>query len=380
MADARRKEAAECLAAGAKHEKVTLTKWKPDWESALAEYERAGTLLKGLKDYANAGVAFSKAANAAYKCEILSAAGKHYESAAQMYREAKQLSTSADMFDRSAASYFEDGAVDRGADALVKGARAIEPEDVERAAGFIERAVDAWKEDDTKPVEFSVETYKAAVTFFLRNRRLKQAVAALEEQLEAHAILKQANSAAKCALSVVVALLHADDFVGALAWLNELEDDLTRAEIVRQEEVGAARELLDAFCAQSDERLAAAVARRVFTYLDSQALKLARELTLQAAAVPVEHVGQGGRGSVQTISMSSLGSGLPPLPPPLPPPPVLPGGLDSDEDDGTPAGRQGGEAAPSPPVAAAAPARPAPKPAEVGDFGELVDDYTDDLT
>ncbi|KAG8465927.1 hypothetical protein KFE25_005497 [Diacronema lutheri] len=370
--ETRRKEAAEAMAAGAKHEKTTLTKWKPDWESALAEYERAGTCFKGLKDHASAGTAFAKAANAAYKCEILAAAGKHYESAAQMHRDAKDLSAAADMYDRSAACYFEDGSVDRGADVLVKGARVIEDADAERATSFIERAVQAWKEDDTKPIEFSVETYKAAVSFHLRARRLREAIDVLEELLEAHAALRQPTGAAKCALSIVVARLHADDYMGAHTWLGALEADLSRAEIARQEEVATARELLDAFASQSDETLAAVVGKRVFIYLDAQALKLARELTLQAAAVPVEHVGPRGRNAAPTVALESFGaSSLP-----LPPPPPLPGDDDDDDDEGG-----AGTAARPALAAAAAAATPAPRPApQLGDFGEVVEEFTDDLT
>mmetsp|Transcript_9275 Transcript_9275/g.23501 ORF Transcript_9275/g.23501 Transcript_9275/m.23501 type:complete len:349 (-) Transcript_9275:144-1190(-) len=347
--EARKKEAAGAMAAGAKHEKVSLTKWKPDWENALVEYEHAATCFKGLKDFPNAALAFSKAGNAAYKCEILAAAGKHYESAGLMYRDGKDLATAAEMYERSASSYFEDGAIDRGADALVKGARVIEPASVERAGELFERAIAAWKEDEMKPVEFSLETYKAAVTFFLRTRQLERAVVALEEQLEAHAILKQANSAAKCVLSVVVAKLHSDDFAGAHAWLSELEFDLTRAEQMRQEEAAIARELLDAFGAQSEEMLAAAVAKRAFVYLDSQALKLARELTLRTAAVPVEYVNRGPGTAA-------------PLLPPLPPPP----GFDDDSEE-----QIGTMAAPAP--------RTQAQP-QLGDFGEVVEDFGDDLT
>jgi tetratricopeptide (TPR) repeat protein len=363
------------MAAGAKAEKVTMTKWRPDWEAALGEYERAGTCFKGLKDYANAAVAFSKAAHAMYKCEILSGAGKHYETAGQMYKEANALSTAADMYERSAACYFEDGAIERGAEALIKGAKAVEPDDLPRASDFFARAVRAWQEDETRPVEFSVETFKSAVTFFLRTRQLSKAVDTLEEQLATHEILKQPTSAAKCVLSVVVAQLHADNYLGAYRWLADFEVDPSHAEICAQEEAFIAQELLDAFAAQSDEALALTVKKRPFHYLDSQALKLARELTLQVAEVPVEHVHRGPGPAAPIMAMESLATALPPLPPPPPPPPGL-------EESGA----DGAGATLGPATAAPAPAGTGPvlirhtQPPALGDFGEEVDEFTDDLT
>jgi tetratricopeptide (TPR) repeat protein len=353
------------MAEARKHEKVSLTKWKPDWEAALGEYERAGTCYKGLKDYANAALAYSKAANAAYKIEIVSGAGKHYETAGSMLKEAKDLSGAADMFEKAAACFTADAATDRASEALVKGARAIEPESIERASELYTRAVAAWKDEEERPVEFSIETFKAACTFFLRTRQFRQAVVSLEELLGAHETLRQANSAAKCVLSIVIAELCADNYIGAFDRLEALEMDPAYADICRQDESLIARELLDAFAAQDEKALELAIAKKQLNYIDSQALKLARGLTLQAAAVPLEHVdgraASKGRAHTTTISMDSLGAELPRAPPP--PHSSASGGADD------------GYGAPPPRRLPAAPTKPA-----VGDFGEVLDDYTDDLT
>lgn len=361
MADAKRKEAMKAMEAGAKHEKTSLTKWKPDFESALAEYERAAIAFKTCKDHARAADAFAKAAAASHRIDAVANAGRLLETGAQMLRDGGDADGAAAMFERSARMYFEEGSVEKGAEALCKGARALEESSAERAAQLYVRAAQAVHDDESRPVELSVPTYRAAVSFLLRAARYADAVRVLEQQLDAHYVLRQPEWAAKCALTVVVARLCADDFLGAHGWLSALEADTARTDVVRQLEVQLARAVLDTFQAQSEEALAAEVGKRAFNYLDPQAVKLARGLRLQVAGVPVEYVTSGSAGA--RGGPGAAGGAARPLPPPPPPPSS---GLD-DAGAG--------------PLGSAAPGSSSgARNIKTGDFGEVIEEFTDDLT
>lgn len=338
--EAKRKEGHKLMASGMKYEKTGLTRWKPDFNSALTDYEQAILCFKAAKDHVAVAEASSKAAEASCGMDIFANAARHYEGGAQALKEVNDLVRSADFFEKAARMYREEGAVEKAAGALCKGARVVEVTDLERAAAMFRNAALLLEDDDTRPVEFSIDPLRQASSFFLRVRKLDDAIKVLEQQMNAHWVLRQGETGAKCALSKVIAHLHADDFVGGHAFLMHLLADKTKSDITRVEEVRIAERILGAFMAQSAEDLDTIIKSRSLHFLEPQALKLARQLTLQTAAVPV----------AMATASSSAASALPPLPPPPP-------GVGVDEA-----------------IASQGP----PKP--TGDFGEEVDEFTEDLT
>jgi len=275
------------MAAAAKHLKTGMLKWKPDWDMAGAEYEKAAIAFRVAKATPQAIGAFVKASEANQKMASLFAASKHLESAAFLAKDLKQVAYAADLYEKASQLHNEDGRVDTAAEALTKAARTVEAEDAQRGAALMGSACDLFEHaDDLTEVQVlaSLETYKAAVAYLLRAKRYAHAASLLRRQARVHACVDQPHGVARCEFSCVIVLLAANDYESAAQGCEEAQ---ARGDgFGGNDEAFTAVELLDAYAQQSAEALSACLAQQVFTYLDNQVTLLAKTLTLDGLAVP----------------------------------------------------------------------------------------------
>ena len=80
------KEGETALLAAAKCLKTSYFKWKPDWESAASEYEKAATAFRVGKAVPRAIDAFCRASEAHEKFDSTFMAAKHLETAPRRLR------------------------------------------------------------------------------------------------------------------------------------------------------------------------------------------------------------------------------------------------------------------------------------------------------
>ena len=286
------KEGEAAMAAGAKCKKTSLLgRWKPDWEAAAAEYERAATCFKVGKAYARAIDAYVGASEAHTQVEGQNyMAAKHLESAGFLARDLKEAAKAAQLYEQAAKFHEADGRRDNAAEAYCKAARVLEGADDARAAALLEEACALPDdEDEVGKLAAFVEVFKTAVALLLRTGQPGAAAPLLRQQAALHARLQQPHAVARCELSAVVALLAADDFQSA-------RDGAAAAQMrgdgfAGSDEADAADALVGAFAAQSDEALAACVGGQTFTFLENQVTRAAKALTLRSAAVPLGMLG-----------------------------------------------------------------------------------------
>ena len=284
------KEGEAAMAAGAKCKKTSLLgRWKPDWEAAAAEYERAATCFKVGKAYARAIDAYVGASEAHTQVEGQNyMAAKHLESAGFLARDLKEAAKAAQLYEQAAKFHEADGRRDNAAEAYCKAARVLEGADDARAAALLEEACALPDdEDEVGKLAAFVEVFKTAVALVLRTGQPGAAAPLLRQQAALHARLQQPHAVARCELSAVVALLAADDFRRA----RRRAAAQMRGDGCRPDEADAADALVGAFAAQSDEALAACVGGQTFTFLENQVTRAAKALTLRSAAVPLGMLG-----------------------------------------------------------------------------------------
>ena len=212
------KEGEAAMAAGAKCKKTSLLgRWKPDWEAAAAEYERAATCFKVGKAYARAIDAYVGASEAHTQVEGQNyMAAKHLESAGFLARDLKEAAKAAQLYEQAAKFHEADGRRDNAAEAYCKAARVLEGADDARAAALLEEACALPDdEDEVGKLAAFVEVFKTAVALLLRTGQPGAAAPLLRQQAALHARLQQPHAVARCELSAVVALLAADDFQSA---------------------------------------------------------------------------------------------------------------------------------------------------------------------
>jgi len=322
-------EGEKCMVAGAKSEKTGLfSRWKPDWDSAAAEYERAAACFRVAKAMPRAIDAFVRASQAHANLDSgFFMAAKHLESAAFIARDLKEAPKAADLYERASQLHQQDGRPDAAAEALMKGARVLEAVDAGSGADLAVRACGILEgEEDERVLRVCVETFKQAVALLLRQQQWDKAAGLLHKQSSIHGVLGQPHGVARCQLSALGARRAADQFAAA-----EADNDKALAAAngwAGSDEAALAETLLGAFSAQDEDGVAKAVGDQLFNHLENQVTHVARSLTLRSAGVPADR----------------LNANLPV-----------------------------GSSAPLPPIAAGA---------GTGDFGEVApeDELTDDLT
>ena len=288
-------EAEKAMVEGAKCLKTsTFGRWKPDYEAAAAEYEKAATAFRLAKALPSAIEALTKASAMHEQFDSGYMAAKHVETAAFLAGAGglKDPAKSADLYEKGAALHQVDGRLENASEALGKAARVLEGVDNKRAGEIGVAACDLFVDELADASELrtlsAIEAHKLVVPLLLRTGQPATAGAMLRRQAPIHVKVEQPHNVARCEFSAVVAYLSADDFSSAA---DGCDAALARGDgFAATDEAMTAEELLGAFTAQSEEALVACVAKPIFEFLDNQISITARKLTLRSAACPADRL------------------------------------------------------------------------------------------
>jgi len=264
----------------------TLTRWKPDWEGAAILYEKAANNYKNAKALDKAKEAFKKASNAQYQIDLPFSAAKHMESAAGMAKDLKQNEEGAELYVKACNFYRENGSGFAAAENLAKAAKLIENTDVEKAMDYLKQACELYEIEDKQ--HFSGDTFKTAVSLFLRHQKFGDTVELLKNQCRVFEKLNQQHDIHKAYLSIIIIHLHCDDYVAANNFYTQFLDT---PGFSQSQEGMIAADLLDAFEKRNVDALNACTKKQIFNFLDNQVTKIARGLKISESLVPEHSIG-----------------------------------------------------------------------------------------
>jgi gamma-soluble NSF attachment protein len=108
------KEAEEHVKQGEKYLKTTLTKWKPDIDSAVEQFDKACTCYRVAEKYDLCRDLSLRLAELQIQKGSTYFAGKSFEQAAQMAQQLQDLATAAKHYDRAGQLYAEGGEYETG--------------------------------------------------------------------------------------------------------------------------------------------------------------------------------------------------------------------------------------------------------------------------
>jgi hypothetical protein len=103
------KEAEDRVKQGEKYLKTSLTKWKPDLDSAIEEFDKASTCYRVAEKYEQCRDLSLRLADLQIQKGSTFFAAKSYEQAAQMTQQLKDLPTAAKYYDKAGELYAEGG-------------------------------------------------------------------------------------------------------------------------------------------------------------------------------------------------------------------------------------------------------------------------------
>ncbi|CAL9689612.1 unnamed protein product [Knipowitschia caucasica] len=180
MAAQKINEAHEHIAKAEKCLKTSLTKWKPDFDSAASEYSKAAVCFKNAKQYEQAKDAYLKEAEYHTENKTLFHAAKAIEQAGMMLKEQKKMPEAIQYIEKACMMYMENGTPDTAAMALDRAGKLIEPINLEKAVDLYQKAAGVFENEDR--LRQAVELLGKASRLLVRLKRLDEAAVAVQKE------------------------------------------------------------------------------------------------------------------------------------------------------------------------------------------------------
>ncbi|PWA29982.1 hypothetical protein CCH79_00009667, partial [Gambusia affinis] len=207
MAAQKINEAHEHIAKAEKCLKTSLTKWKPDFDSAASEYAKAAVCFKNAKQYEQAKDAYLKEAE--YHTENKTA----IEQAGMMMKEQKKMPEAIQYIEKACMMYMENGTPDTAAMALDRAGKLIEPINLEKAVDLYQKAAGVFENEDR--LRQAVELLGKASRLLVRLKRLDEAAVALQKEKNMYKEIENFPMCFKKTTAQVLVHLHRGDYVAA---------------------------------------------------------------------------------------------------------------------------------------------------------------------
>lgn len=206
-------EAHEHIAKAEKCLKTTLTKWKPDYDSAASEYAKAAVCFKNAKQFEQAKDAYLKEAEYHTENKTLFHAAKAIEQAGMMLKDMKRMPEAIEYIEKASMMYVENGTPDTAAMALDRAGKLIEPMSLEKAVDLYQKAASVFENEDR--LRQAVELLGKASRLLVRLHRLDEAVVAIQKEKNMYKEIENFPMCFKKTTAQVLVHLHRGDFVAA---------------------------------------------------------------------------------------------------------------------------------------------------------------------
>uniref|UniRef100_A0A7N6A990 Gamma-soluble NSF attachment protein n=1 Tax=Anabas testudineus TaxID=64144 RepID=A0A7N6A990_ANATE len=248
MAAQKINEAHEHIAKAEKCLKTSLTKWKPDYDSAASEYAKAAVCFKNAKQYEQAKDAYLKEAEYHTENKTLFHAAKAIEQAGMMMKEQKKMPEAIQYIEKACMMYMENGTPDTAAMALDRN------EDRLRQA---------------------VELLGKASRLLVRLKRLDEAAVAVQKEKNMYKEIENFPMCFKKTTAQVLIHLHRGDYVAADKCVRE---SYSLPGYSGSEDCVAMETLLQGYDEQDEDQVYRVCNSPLLKYMDNDYAKLAISL------------------------------------------------------------------------------------------------------
>ncbi|XP_070575850.1 gamma-soluble NSF attachment protein-like isoform X2 [Ptychodera flava] len=271
-----------------KYLKTSLFKWKPDFDSAADEFNKAGTCFKNARSYDQAKMAYMRAGQALQNNKALFHAAKAYENAAMMLKEMKNLDGAAELMEKAAGMYREHGTPDTAALTLEKAAKMIETVKPARAVELYEHACEVVELED-RPRQ-AVNSLSQAAKLLVRMKEFDRAVSVLKRERTMYEEMENFPSVNRNLVYTGLVHIHRGDYVAAD---QVLQHGMRYPGFSDSDMYFGLSQLLTAYDEQDQDRVNSIVSTPLFTYMDNDYAKLAKSIRVPG----------GGGGGKKTASL-----------------------------------------------------------------------------
>lgn len=294
--EAKLAEAVKCMKKADKYWSPSLLnmRLRPDWDAACPLYEKAALCFKQGGDLDKAVQAYERAAMAQEKLGSPYHSAKHMETCGDLCKQMSNSPGIAMFYKRAAELYREGGRCSTGADALARGARALEPLDVSLANDMYQEAIDYYEADGKEGQAGDI--FRQAIALLIKSEKWADAVDLLLKLGTVSQTSSSVNTQCKSYLGAIVVWLYAANI--KQAW-QVFQDCLDISNFVSSQEAFAADALMLAYRMGSADAIQKVIEEKhVFKHLDNQLARLARKLptgTLSSLSEQIDVLMGGGK-------------------------------------------------------------------------------------
>ncbi|XP_077983006.1 gamma-soluble NSF attachment protein-like [Glandiceps talaboti] len=247
-----------------KYLKTSLFKWKPEFDSAADEFNKAAVCFKNAKSYDQAKMAYMRSAQALQNNKALFHSAKAYENAAMMMKEMKNMDGAADLMSQAAEMYREHGTPDTAALTLERAAKMLETARPARAVELYEHACEVVELED-RPRQ-AVNSLSSAAKLLVRMKEYDRAVAMLKRERSMYIDLENFPSVYRNLVYTALVHIHREDYVAAD---QTMQHGLSCPGFPDSDMYMGLAQLLEAYDEQDQDKVNALVCLPLFTYMDN---------------------------------------------------------------------------------------------------------------
>uniref|UniRef100_A0A3Q3RUG4 Gamma-soluble NSF attachment protein n=1 Tax=Mastacembelus armatus TaxID=205130 RepID=A0A3Q3RUG4_9TELE len=271
MAAQKINEAHEHIAKAEKCLKTSLTKWKPDYDSAASEYAKAAVCFKNAKQYEQAKDAYLKEAE--YHTENKTYPPHLNLGVFALQQEQKKMPEAIQYIEKACMMYMENGTPDTAAMALDRAGKLIEPINLEKAVDLYQKAAGVFENEDR--LRQAVELLGKASRLLVRLKRLDEAAVALQKEKNMYKEIENFPMCFKKTTAQVLVHLHRGDFVAADKCVRE---SYSLPGYSGSEDCIAMETLLQGYDEQDEDQVYRVCNSPLLKYMDNDYAKLAISL------------------------------------------------------------------------------------------------------
>ena len=280
MNNSKIKEADAYVSEAEKHLKTSFFKWRPDYDSAAACYQKAALAYRNGKNLNKACDTYIKLADCHYKNNSRFHAGKAYEEAGQVCKEMKDFGKTMSYLDHASELYLEDGTPDTAALCLDKAGKIVQMTHPEWAIASFMKAAEIYENEDQNRFRSAAELIGKVARLQVGLKKYSEAIKNIAHEKKLLSNLEGGDHGASGRLTCALVLLHLTnrDPVQAEQSLYSACENLDGFE--ESEEYDALQKLLEAFNQHDQTKLSQILNMPIFKYMDTAYAKLARSLCI----------------------------------------------------------------------------------------------------
>lgn len=265
-------EAQEHIRQAEKCLKTSLLKWRPDYDNAAEEYNKAATCFRNAKSLEQCRDCLIKSSDCHRQNRALFHAAKCFDQAILISKEMNKLGDIRGLAERACNLYQQHGSPESGATVLDKAAKILEQSHPEDALQLFKQAVDVVTiEDSTRQgAEYASKVSRIMVKLGMYD----QAADAIRREI---GLLQQVGSDSaigRLAVALVLVQLARGDYVAAEKAFKEWGNCCDAAEVQTLES------LLQAYDDEDPELAQRALSSPFIRHMDIEYARLARDLPL----------------------------------------------------------------------------------------------------